>query len=466
MASGDERTVASMNEFSRIAFAPDGRSLLVTGTLPDGEQGAVLVDTTTNRQVQLRTGGPVTTWSFGADGMSVATDAGPAIAREVVVWSTSDGGRGLSVPLADRTLRSLALSRNSRLLAIEGASPQGTVTVDLWDLSDKSRRQLSVDRDPDPFATTGDWPGAAFSPTDDRLALVRGERGLNTAIELWEVGGAPSHLASPELGAFDVTGLAFSPDGRSIAAAGQEFRNGIGLGGDGPGGVFIVTADLDRQNGDWPSGLLASPLGRQHGVAFTHDGRTVFGLSAQGAVSVWAPADPGQPAARVSLGQARSAPAWLLAIAPKGSSLVVEAPDVQGEPSGVFEIVDTATGRSRMLSDTTLSAVAFSIDGRLVAEAMGSQVRVVRFDDLGTVATLGAGAVNLLVDLPRLDDPRRCFGRRRWTRRHRAVGHRTRCCPPISVAAGRTDRDGVQPRRRDVGGRDPGRGRSGLRRPL
>ncbi|MDQ1287113.1 MAG: hypothetical protein QG622_678 [Actinomycetota bacterium] len=300
-------------------------------------------------------GHPVTTVAF-RPGSTVLAAAG----GEIRLWDVADTHRPvlLGPPLtspdpADRMNGNVAIRRDGRLLA--GATREGA-DVMLWDLSDPRR----------PVRVGPSLPGATaliedlqFSP-DGRTLVAAGDDGL---IHRWDVTDprSPQALGALNPGAGFLYMVAFSPDGRLLAVAAQS----------GKVPVWDVTDPRRPRSAGDP--LAASDL--VYSVAFSHDGRTLAAGNADSTVRLWRIAD-GRPAGpgrtlTVSDGRVHS-----IAFTPDDRMLAA------GTGTGQIWLWDTLRAQDppRLRAvlrhpDVTMWDLAFGADGTTLVAA-GSEVRL------------------------------------------------------------------------------------------
>ncbi|MER6110195.1 nSTAND1 domain-containing NTPase [Streptomyces hirsutus] len=253
-------------------------------------------------------------------------------------------------------VQSIALSPDGRTLATY--SKDGKVRI--WDLPGGRLRHTF---------TGLDFSGvAAFSP-DGRTLAVAGVGGGEAMIDLWDP------VTGRKLGTFtvpdgSVRGMAFSPDGRSVAASSTAAVR-----------VWDVATGRTRHS-------FTGRLDPQ-AVAFGLDGRTVAAASPDGPVRVWDMATGRTRTAHDSRTEGQA-----VAFSPDGRTYVVVRTD------GVVHLREVATGIVRRTlrdgpvrdSPVRLHEVAFARDGRTLAiPGPGDTVRL--WDTAsGTVrATVTAG---------------------------------------------------------------------------
>lgn len=234
-----------------LAFSPDGTSIAVEGEgnglqlveLVAADAATRLVVRAERRMLRAASRGPA---AFSADGRHVAV-SGPGH-DAVLVGSVASGDERTRIP---RAAGALAFIDANRLLT---GNDDGT--VDEWDAVEKAVRLLPHDEAVDAVAfsadgsrlasasattlrvfATADWRevmrttlpartrGLAFSPDGRWIAAIEagGLRLVDTASTPWQTGG----LLAVEGGVDD---LAFSPDGKAVATVTEgAFSRGIGF---------------------------------------------------------------------------------------------------------------------------------------------------------------------------------------------------------------------------------------------
>lgn len=221
---------------------------------------------------------------------------------------------------------SLALTPDGRTVATHGKD--GTVRI--WDLPEGRLRHT--------FTAHSSGEVAAFSPDGRTLALTAADD-TAVAISLWNpaTGRKPGTLSVPD-GA--VRGMAFSPDGRAIAASSPAAVR-----------VWDVTTGRIRHS--------FTGLPDPEAVAFGPDGGTVAAVDLHGPVRVWDMATGRTQTAHDSRTEGRGA-----ALSPDGRTYAVV------RTGGSVQLREVATGIVRHTfseGPSWSNRVTFAPDGRTLA---------------------------------------------------------------------------------------------------
>jgi WD40 repeat protein len=258
-----------------VAFSPDGRTIAV-----GSGGGVVLWDAVAHGRLNDKAfpvkEGSVRSIAFSPDGHTIAAgyDVGEGIYRiggGVVLWDMAasrylDDGLLL---VKEGSVRSVAFSADGQTIAAgytvgDGAGRGGVV---LWDAA--TRRRL--DNGPLP-GREGLVGSMAFSPHGRTIAA-----GCDGGVVLWDLDGG---LLSVKEG--PVSSVAFSADGRTIAA-GYESDDGVRDGNMRLGGVVLWDAATRWRLNDKPFPVKEGPV---LSVAFSPDGRKIA-AGCVGGVVLW-----------------------------------------------------------------------------------------------------------------------------------------------------------------------------------
>lgn len=325
--------------------------------------------TTENTPLDTRLPGPrgtVYTVAYSPDGHMLA--AGNVHQNLVRLWDVSDPSRpvalGRPVPM-DRSVNSilsLAFSPDGRVLAVGGhTSHNGDAgsggIVDLWSLTSPSHPAL-LGRLKSPAiqgldaATTIE--SLAFSP-DGRTLAAGWHAGL---VSLWNVthpddvnpAKAPLNLDCPDVFSHRI---AFSPSGHTLAAACAD-----------DGGTIRLWNTTDPVHPGRGRSLKTGHL--VNSLAFSSDGRTLA-AGARDGTHLWKVADPGHPA---PLGKPLTSPVPVTSVAfsPDGHTLAAGSAD---HTIHLWNVTHPGTigplGRPLTGPGDTVTDVVFSPDSRTLA---------------------------------------------------------------------------------------------------
>jgi len=192
-------TYSAANEFQRMVFSPDGRTLVGK----DGADAVLAWDVATGRAPTAlpRANVPVGALAFSPDGRTMASNS---YEGTVLLWDVKTGHTRTRTTLPGQINRGgpVAFSHDGRTLAIG----DGTDRVRLWDLTTASRH-VALTGPLTPVASV------AFSP-DGRTLASGSDDGT---VRLWDVKTGKRRAALPGHTS-RVRMVAFSPDGRTLAS--------------------------------------------------------------------------------------------------------------------------------------------------------------------------------------------------------------------------------------------------------
>jgi WD40 repeat protein len=234
-------TIKPVRRATTLGYAPHGRTLAVGGD--DGTVVLVEPGRSSGRVVAKPSrGGSVRTLAFGGSRtLAWATNSGKVVVRDFA------NNRVSTLRLGSRP-RDLALSTDGKLLA--AAAENGT---SLWDVGTGKRLALPV---------RGEWVnGVAF----DREANILASAIVDGGVVLWDVRHNRRMGAALGTGSDRADSVAFSADGRTLAAGTDHGITGLGhlYLWDVPSGQQLGLPLADRSSSGWPVDTLAfSPDGR------------------------------------------------------------------------------------------------------------------------------------------------------------------------------------------------------------
>ncbi len=288
VAEGDVTTVAFSPDGKVLAAGFDGHPRY------DHNGGVVLWDTMRRSRLPdqplVVDQGRVSSVAFSPDGKTLAAGYESSGRGGVVLWDTTRRSRLPDKPLAaqEGDVNNVAFSPDGKTLAAGGGYAfllRGHGGVVLWDTTRRSRLpDLPLN------LVSGQVASVAFSPDGKTMAAGHGFDGLlmsgarRGSVALWDTGLRPSLRNQPlSVVEGNVRSVAFSPDGKTLAA-------GCGFGGseDEGGGVVLWDTTQRLRLHDQP---LVIADGGVKSVAFSPDGKTLaagYGVfQRSGGVVLW-----------------------------------------------------------------------------------------------------------------------------------------------------------------------------------
>ena len=243
-----------------IAFSPDGKTL--AGGCDD--HAVRLWDVATRRATTLPGHtGAVKAVAFSPDGKTLATGSDDSTVR---LWNVATG-TAFSTLSPGNAVSYLAISPDGRTLATSGMFPA------LWDLPSGSFRTLLTGRR---FLVNS----LAFSPDGARLASGS-LAGPDYRVALWKVTAHPGQTLGPTTTLVSgktgivatVAGVAFSPDGKSLAGGGSSLSSNATPVWDLATGSVITT--------------ITGSTAAANAVAYSPDGKALASGMADGTAWLW-----------------------------------------------------------------------------------------------------------------------------------------------------------------------------------
>jgi WD40 repeat protein len=365
--------IADTGPCRMAVLTPDGHTLAIVN-----EQTLRLFDLGTGKEIRNMTDKDLTVsaLALSPDGRWLASGSDDGAVR---LWETATGGEVRQIAAHTRSVWALSFSPDGKMLTTGG----GDGSVRLWEVATgKERRALDV-------GARAAVRAAQFSPDGKLLAV-----GVGPAIRVWDVATGKescSWEAFPQL----VWGLAFSPDGKALAAAGwicsavrvYDLTTGKQRGPDGghtstvtalhfgPQGKTIASVGRDNARFLWDLATQrgerapAGPPGKWVPQTLSPDGKTLATAEgAEGLVRLWDFASGKELATLCRLGCAING----LAYSPDGRTLALAAQDA------TIRLWEVVGGRElrRMKGDESVGNLAFSPDGKVLASAVEGVSRV------------------------------------------------------------------------------------------
>jgi WD40 repeat protein len=266
---------------SAVAFSPDGRRLACGRgrfQFANGSRGGAsrvtIADATTGKELRTLADTDCSCVAFSPDGKLLATSDG--------VWDTATGNKRFSLPNQTSRLGSVAFSPDGQRIALSSGLEGSMQAISILDVA--TAKTLLSPRAP----IQGMLGAVAFSPDGLRLASVSlysldpRQQSEVVELDLWDGScGHDARLIGQHR--LPVSGVAFDPDGRRLAAVSalpySQFDDRAPL---APGGATLWDVARGRElltlepKNDFPLAMAVSP-----------DGQRIAAASYDDAVIVW-----------------------------------------------------------------------------------------------------------------------------------------------------------------------------------
>lgn len=262
-----------------VAFSPDGATLAIAEPDgPAGQEAVTLWRVSDHRRIAALpcpgTGG-LRALAFSPDGRTLAITGVCSTTTEygwtLQLWDTASDRLITTLPAGNRAYLTLAFSSDGDTLAAGGTNLDAdAASIDFWDV--KTHRAVGELAMPDQFPNV---KGFAYSPNGSMLAVSvnGGDAPTDNAVQLWDV--ARRHLIAT-LANREINGVAFSPDGNTVAAATlSDVVQLYGVRVHRPDRALITNRERGV-TGFWS-------------VAFSPDGRVVAAVDLAGVLTMWDP---------------------------------------------------------------------------------------------------------------------------------------------------------------------------------
>ena len=267
-----------------VAFSPDSKSLVGGGGIDNGSGVLELWNLTSGKSAELRTAasGGVHSVVFSKNGKTIVAGGSSQVSSgetlgilEVWNFASQNLVKTLSSAIV-ANIYSIALSTDGNLIADGGVSPNGKGALEVWNVSSGTSKEL----DTDPAGTVY---SIAFSPNGTALAEGGVTRNAHYVgiLRFWSVESGTSTVCST-LAYYSVSSTVFSPDSADLAVGGNNYNATTD-------DLYGMLQLWNTSNGTLTKSFKTA-ITNVNAVAFSPDGRTLAAAGANstgGLLELW-----------------------------------------------------------------------------------------------------------------------------------------------------------------------------------
>ena len=342
-----------------LAYSPDGNTVAAVGW--DGKLRLWDARTTKPKTTPIGHTGRVDTIVYSPDGKTIAT-ARTWKDSAVQLWDAVTGE--IKATLTGYTkVKAVAYSPDGKTITTAG--DYGNNSLRSWDVRTMKLKSTSTEY------TKGIFSAIVYAPDGDTIATVSLD---DDTVRFWDVkmGRRKSTFKHTKAlhfllkdHAYDISSVAYSPDGKMIATGGGYYKHDEGA-------VYLWHARTGKRKTLYKGPDYVSAL------AYSPDGRTIATGNQKKKIQVWHPVT-GEKLKAISTGH--RAEVESLVYSPDGNTIATTG----GFQDKTVQLWDVTTGKHKttLIGHTnTVTSVAYSPDGNTITS--GSTDGTVRFWDATT----------------------------------------------------------------------------------